>query len=148
MSTTASDRASVLFLAGAALAACGLLISRLDYVPIWDGRTYADCIVAAADTARGPGALRCVGHSSQAYVALMAAGQLAAHGSYPMLLVMNAAMYVLACVGFRRLVHFVFPDDRDRAERGLLLAAFIVQPSLLAAVVQPSLDLALLPGFL
>jgi len=146
--TTAADRASLLSLAGAVVAACVLLISRLHYVPIWDGRTYADCIVAAADTARGPGALRCVGHSSQAYVAVMAAGQLAAHGSYPVLLLMNAAIYVLACVGFRRLVHLVFPDDRYRAERTLLLAALIVQPSLLAAVVQPSLDLALLPGFL
>ena len=148
MATTATDRVSLLVLAGAALAACGLLLSRVDYVPIWDGRTYADCIVAAADTARGPGALRCVGHSSHAYVALMAAGQLAANESYPMLLVMNAAIYGLACVGFLRLLQFVFPDNRERVDCGLLLAAFIIQPSLLAAVVQPSLDLALLPGFL
>jgi hypothetical protein len=78
----------------------------------------------------------------------MTIAQLPAPGNYPVLLFLNAALFATACVAFERLVRFVFPDDRDRLDRALLLAAFMVQPAFVASVVQPSLDLPLLPGFL
>src|SRR5215207_723604 len=130
----------------AAAVSCALVATRSSYVPMWDGRTYAACFAAAAEHFT-PEALRCASHASHAYAALVAALQMLAPESSVPSLVVNMALFLLACVGFHRLLRRVFPAA-DPIEHALLTAAFSVHPAFLAAVVQPSLDLPLLPGFI
>jgi len=137
---------AILAAAGAAVAA--LLISRLGYVPMWDGFVYAEAINAAATPPFHLGELRFAGHASQAYAALLAAAQALAPGSYWPILVVNAVLLGVASVGFHRLLRLAFPSPEHRLDRALLTAAFTAQPTLLAAVVQPGLDLPLVPGFI
>jgi len=132
-------------LAVAAAIVCALLASRLDYVPIWDGRVYAACISAAADNL-APESLRCAGHASQAYVLVAALAQKIARSSAAPVLVTNALLVLVAVIGFNRLARHAFPGA-DAVDRSLLVAAFALQPAFLASIVQPGLDLPLLPGF-
>ena len=62
-----------------------VLIQRLGFIPIWDGRVYASCITQAA-TNPSLGALRCAGHASQIYVALAALLQSISPHSAPLML--------------------------------------------------------------
>ena len=132
----------------AAIAAIALLATRAGYVPLWDGRIYADCFNVAATNPFWLGALRCAGHPSHVYAGYMAAIQSLAVYSYLPLLVGNAILFAVACVGFHRLLKLAFPAPELALERSLVTAAFIVQPTFLANVVQPGLDLPLLPGFI
>src|SRR5687768_15411615 len=95
-----------LITAATVLAAVALILSQADYRPIWDGRIYADCISAAAQSP-SIAALRCAGHASHAYVAFAAAVQMPAPGSYALLLAANLTLYLLACLGAARLVRHV-----------------------------------------
>ena len=70
----------------AGLAAAALVASRLSYIPIWDGRMYADCIVRAAESPPSDDTFRCIGHTSQAFVALAALVQLIDTGNAALLL--------------------------------------------------------------
>jgi hypothetical protein len=144
--TTTDKRLSIAVLGAAAVVACALLFTRLDYVPIWDGRIYAACIAAAAEHFT-PESLRCAGHASQAYAGVAAVAQMLAPTSAVPLVAVNAILFLLACVGFHRLAGLVFPA-LDALDRAFLTAAFAVHPAFLSAVVQPSLDLPLLPAFL
>jgi hypothetical protein len=145
-STTATERASIAVLAGAALVACCLVVSRIGYVPIWDGRIYAACIAAAAEHLSAT-SLRCAGHASQAYAGLAALAQMVAPASSIPLLATNAMLFALGCLGFHRLVRRTFPGLNE-IDLALSTAAFALHPAFLSAVVQPGLDLPLLPGFL
>jgi hypothetical protein len=146
MLTSRRDRTHLVVVA-AAIAALSLLASRARYVPIWDGRIYAECIMAAARPPFSLSELRCATHASQAYMAYMALVQSVAPASYLPMLVANTVLLVVAAVGFARLAKLVFPSPALGFDRALLLAAFVLQPSTLAAVVQPGLDLPLVPGF-
>jgi hypothetical protein len=134
----------------AAVASCILIATRYDYVPMWDGRTYTDCIFHAARNLAAAGALRCGGHASHAFVAFAAAmQQFSPNGdSYAMLLVTNSVLLVLAAVGMWRLARLAFPHPDHSLERTLLAASVLLQPALLAATVQPGIDLPLVPAFL
>ena len=141
------------FAAPAVLAAAGgivawLLVSRLSYVPMWDGFIYAEAINDATRWPPSAESLRLAGHASQAYAVVAVALQALSPGSFWPLLLLNAALFVLACVGFHRLLQLAFPDPAQRVERSLLTAAFALQPSLLASVVQPGLDLPVVPAFI
>ena len=132
----------------AVVVAAALVISRVDYVPMWDGFIYAEAIADALAAFPSPDALRLAGHSSQAYSVLAVAAQrLAPESTWPILL-LNGALFGLACVGFARLTRLAFDGPEHRLDRALLFAAFALQPSFLASVVQPGIDLPLLPGFI
>ena len=133
-------------LALAAVISVALLATRVGYQPIWDGRIYADCITEAARHF-SPATLRCADHASQAYVALAAMVQALVPGSYPLLLATNAVLLAIACVGFHRVLRHVFPAPDLQLDRALLTAAVALQPSFLASVVHPGIDLPLLAGF-
>ena len=45
-------------------------MSHARFVPLWDGRFYAECVIEAAKNGLRPYWLRCAGHPSQAYVRL------------------------------------------------------------------------------
>ncbi len=145
-SRIADERISIALLIGAGAVVCALLATRLTYVPLWDGRIYAACITAVADHL-GFGSLRCGGHTSQAYMAVTGLAQKLAQSSPVPVLITNAALFLIAVVGFHRLVRLVFPRAAG-VDRALLTAVFSLQPAFLASVVQPGLDLPLLPAFM
>jgi hypothetical protein len=143
--TRVSALPAALGLAGAAVAL--LLWSRLDYVPIWDGYEYAAAIDRAARAPFELDNLRLAGHTSHVYAVLVAAAQAIAPGQYWPLLVTNTVLLAVAALGFHRLSGLAFPGADEDTDRALLTSAFVLQPALVAAVVQPGIDLPLVPGF-
>jgi hypothetical protein len=131
----------------ATFAASLLLVSRVDYIPMWDGYEYALGINAAAAAPFHPGILRLAGHASHAYALLATTLQLLAPGHYWPLLLTNALLLGVAVIGFHRLSSLAFPGDERATDRALLTSAFVLHPALLSGVVQPGLDLPLVPGF-
>jgi hypothetical protein len=124
--------------------AAALLWSRRSYIPEWDGRIYADCIVRAAMSAFTPGALRCADHASHGYMAIASLVQRLRPGSYPLILATNAALLALSAAAFARIARRIVPNADAAAERALVTAAFVVHPVVLANVVQPSIDLGVM----
>ena len=135
---------AVLALAG--VAAIALLAPHLGYVPMWDGRAYAECAVEASIRQFSPFYLRCWGHASQCYLALLALSQLISPQSGAALIAVNAILLAIGAAGFHRLTRAVFPDPSQQLDRALLTTAFVLQPVFLASVLQPGLDLPVLVG--
>jgi hypothetical protein len=133
-------------LALASVAVVALIARHLDYIPMWDGRAYAECAVEASLHDLAPFYLRCWGHASHLYLGLLAISQLFDHGNPIGLIAVNAMILALGVAGFHRLTRVVFPEDAQRVDRALLSAVFMLQPPLLASVVQPGLDLPVLTG--
>jgi len=115
---------------------------------MWDGYEYASAINRAAVDGLQLADLRLAGHASHAYAALAIAAQALAPGRTWPILVLNALLWLVSVAGLWRLSAIVFPQPELRMERSLVTAAFAAQPALLAAVVQPGLDLAVVPWFL
>jgi hypothetical protein len=133
----------------ATVVAVGLLLwSCISYVPMWDGFIYATAINDALRWPPTLGSLRLAGHASHFYAALAIAFQALAPGQYWPTLLLGAVLVALAALAFHRLLRLTFPDPGRSLDRALLTACFAVQPSLLAAAVQPGRDLPLVPGFL
>jgi hypothetical protein len=143
--TTRSTRLpSALVLLTAASISALLLWSRRDYVPMFDGRFYAECI---GEVAADPGYIagyRCAGHIDEAYVALLAFAARLVPETPKALLVVNTLLFVLAALALQRVVRSAFPDEQHRVGRALIVGALLVHPMVLAGVVQPALDLGLL----
>ena len=135
-----------LVLALAAVAAIALISRHLGYIPMWDGRAYAECAVEASLHGLAPFYLRCWGHASHLYLGLLAISQLFDTGNATALIAVNAIIFAVGVAGFHRLTCVVFPDDAQRVDRALLSAVFMLQPPLLASVLQPGLDLPVLVG--
>jgi len=137
---------SRLVLALAAVAAIALVSSHLGFVPMWDGRGYAECAVEASLHQLAPFYLRCWGHASHVSVGLLALSQLFDPGNATALIVVNAILLALGIAGFHRLTRAAFPDEAQRVDRALLAAVLLLQPPILASVLQPGLDLPVLVG--
>ena len=133
-------------LALGAVAAIALLIPHLGYIPMWDGRAYAECAVEASLHRLAPFYLRCWGHASHFYLGLLAVSQLFGAGNGIALIAVNAIILALGVAGFHRLTRTAFPDEEQRVDRALLSAVFLLQPPFLASVLQPGLDLPVLVG--
>jgi hypothetical protein len=61
-----------------------------------------------------------------------------------MLLAVNALLLLLGVAALRRILRSAFPDERHGVGRALIVGTILIHPIVLAAVVQPGLDLALL----
>ena len=141
-------RPSVLMLAAGTLVALALMLPRADFVPIWDGGFYAECVLEAVRNGLRPYWLRCVDHSSQVYVLLAGFARWIAPNGTLSFFVVDSLLFVAACVGFHRLMRLALPARELDVERAQVTAAFMLQPSFLAAVLQPNLDLPVLAGFI
>ena len=82
--------AARLILLLAAVAAIALIVPHLGYIPMWDGRAYAECAAEASLHDLAPFYLRCWGHASQFYLGLLALSQLFDHGNATTLIAVNA----------------------------------------------------------
>ena len=135
---------SALVLLAAGSVSALLLWSRRDYVPIFDGRIYADCVATAAANPGDVSGYRCAGHIAESYVALLVLVARLVPDTPVALLLANALLLLLGAAALWRLLRSAFPDEEHRVPRSLVIAAFLVHPVLLAAVVQPGLDFGLL----
>ena len=140
----ASRRSPALILLVAATVSALLLWSRRHYVPIFDGWIYADCIQRAALHPTELSGYRCAGHISESYVMLMAVAARLAPGAPTALLLANALLFALGALALARIARNVFPGEEHATGRALVVSAFVLHPVVLAAVVQPGLDLGLL----
>jgi len=132
----------------AVLTAVALLVPRLGYIPMWDGRAYAECAVEASFNGLSSYYLRCWGHAAHFSVGALAVPQLLDHGNAVLLIAVNALAFAAAAAGFHRLVRRVCPAARHDLDVALLTAAFLLQPAMLASVLQPGIDLPVLAGIL
>ena len=134
-------------LGAATLVALALMLPRADFVPLWDGRFYTECVLEAARNGLRPYWLRCAGHSSHVYVLLAGVARWLAPNGTLSFFVVDSLLLAAACVGFHRLIRLALPARELDVERAQATAAFVLQPSFLAAVLQPNIDLPVLTGF-
>jgi len=127
--------------------ALALLLPRARFVPLWDGGFYAECVLTAMEHGFRPYWLRCVGHSSQAYVILAGVARWLAPNGTLSFFVVDSLLFAAACVGFHRVMRLALPSRDFDVERAQATGAFMLQPSFLAAVLQPNIDLPVLAGF-
>ncbi len=115
------------------------MLSHIDYVPLWDGRIYADCILAAGERLSFRG-LGCAGHNAQAYIVLLALAERVAPGSFVPIVVANVVLGLLVLGSLARLLDHLLPGRTWATERALVVAAFAVQPLFIASTLQPNVD--------
>ncbi len=141
------SRPPTLVLAATTVVALALLVPRVNFVPLWDGRFYAECVLEAARNGLRPYWLRCAGHSSQAYVIVAGVAHWLAPNGTLSFFVVDSLLFAAACVGFYRVMRLALPSRELDVERAQATGAFMLQPSFLAAVLQPNIDLPVLAGF-
>lgn len=146
--TTRRSSAGLVFLGATVAITLAMLASRASYVPTWDGRIYAECIVDAAVQRLSLDSLRCADHISQTYMLFAGAIQMLSPGSFPLMLLANAILYVVAIAGCYRLTTLAFPGDEHAVDRALLTSVVAAQPAMLASAVQPNIDFPMIPAFL
>lgn len=128
-------------LVGAA-AMLALLLPRGEYVPIWDGRIYADCVIdAALEPPWELSRLACAGHPTLGWALPHALAQRLSPGSTWLLLVVNLGFALVGLQAFHRWMRRVFPAPSHRAGVGLMTVALAVHPTVLASTLQPNPDL-------
>jgi hypothetical protein len=118
----------------------GMLWPFRSYVPIWDGRVYADCAIHAAEQGLSLSTLRCAGHPSQGYAFFLGASQLGAPGDTTFLLYMNILLGILALASFRVVLARVFPGEQHRRALDVITLACAVHPVLLSTLLQVNVD--------
>jgi hypothetical protein len=142
-----SRRGSRAALAALALV-CVIFVARglayLDFVPLWDGRQYADCVTEAATQGLTLTRLNCFAHPSAAYIAVLAAATKLDPGSFVPMLLANLALGVVALVFFYLLARFTFPHEDQRWECVLATAALSLHPVLLASALNVNADYGVL----
>ena len=102
------------------------------YVPIWDGRVYADCAVSAAQHGLSMQSLRCAGHPSQGYLVFLALSQLAHLGDVRLLFAVNVLLGMGALLSIRVILARLFPSGRHARSLDLLTLVCAVQPVVLS----------------
>jgi hypothetical protein len=81
-------------------------------------------------------------------MAFAGAIQLPSPGSYPLILLANALLYLAGCRAFFLITRLAFPGESHGEGRALLGVTFALHPAVLASVIQPTIDFPLLPAFL
>jgi hypothetical protein len=101
----------------------------------------------AAFTGLTMDSLRCAGHPSQAWAAMLAIPQVFAPGSVAVLHLTNLALGVLAVIAVRVVLARAFPHPRHARDLDLVAIACAVHPVLLSTLVQPNVDFGVYVGF-
>jgi hypothetical protein len=123
-----------------------LCLSQWDYVPIWDGRIYTDCLLNAAARGPFPSAYVCVDHPTIAWAFLTSLLSHVIPDKFWPLLVMHIALGMIGLWSFRELACLVLPTSTRDAN--LLTACFGACPLFVASAVNPSPDFGVLIFFL
>ena len=126
-----------------ALAFIVILAPELHYVPIWDGRVYANCAINAASgglAGLSMESLRCGGHPTQSYVGILALSQLIRFGDITLLHVTNIALGLIALACVRVVLARLFPDPAHARQLDIVTALCAVHPVMLSTLIQPNVD--------
>ncbi len=126
-----------------ALVFVAILLPEFHYVPIWDGRVYADCAIAAASNGFAGltmESLRCAAHPSQGYIAFLAASQLVRFGSVAALHFTNVVLGLLALAAIRVVLARVIPDQARVRQLDLVTLLCAVHPVVLSTLLQVNVD--------
>jgi hypothetical protein len=136
---TAEQKERAAAFAVTALIFFAILRPELGYVPIWDGRVYANCAIEAAASGFSMESLRCAGHPSQGYIAFLAASQLLWFGNITALHLTNVLLGLLALASIRVTLARVFPQVSAR-QLDLVTFACAVHPVVLSTLLQTNID--------
>ena len=117
-----------------------ILWPERSYVPIWDGRVYADCAVNAAQRGLSMQSLRCAGHPSQGYAVFLALSQLVRLGDVRLLFAVNALLGIGALLCIRLLLARLFPGGAFASSLDLVTLACAVHPVVLSTLLQVNID--------
>ena len=126
-----------------ALVFIAILLPELHYVPIWDGRVYANCAIEAATNGiagLSMESLRCAGHPSQGYIVFLAASQLLRFGDIAALHLTNVLLGLLALASIRVVLARVFPDPLIARQLDLVTFLCAVHPVVLSTLLQVNVD--------
>ena len=135
------ERRERLFAFGLTAAAFAFVLFPLfGYVPIWDGRVYANCAVEAAASGITFESLRCAGHPSQGYAFFLAASQLVRLGDVSLLHLTNTLLGLLALACIRVVLRVLFPAPGLARELDLVTLACAMHPVLLSTLIQVNID--------
>ncbi len=124
----------------AALLLSAMVIPELNYVPLWDGRVYANCVMDAVDSGLTMESLRCANHPSQGWAFVLALPQLLAPGSVAVLHLTNLVLGIVAVGAFRIVLARVIPDPARAPELDLVMIAAAVHPVVVSTLLQPNVD--------
>lgn len=113
-----------------------------DFVPLWDGRIYTECVLAAARQ-HTLGALNCADHPTAGYIALLVPGAWLVPGGYAGILGVNLLLGTAALAAFRALLGVLGPGDANAGARVLATAALSTHPVFLASAVNLNPDYGL-----
>ena len=117
-----------------------VLAPERGYVPIWDGRVYANCAVDAAARGLSFETLRCGGHPTQGYMFFLGLSQTIRLGDVSLMHVANMLLGVLALAGIRLTLSRIFPAREHAIALDLMTLVCAVHPVLLSTLVQPNVD--------
>ena len=126
-----------------ALVFIAILWPELHYMPIWDGRVYADCAInAAAHGFAGLSmeSLRCAGHPTQGYLAILAASQLVLPDDIAALHFTNIMLGLLALGSIRVVLAHVFPAPEIARQLDFVTLLCAVHPVVLSTLLQVNVD--------
>ena len=117
-----------------------MLWPHLGYVPLWDGRVYANCVMDAAFSGLSVESLRCAGHPSQGWALVLALPQLVDPGNVVLLNATNLALGVVALIAIRVVLARAFPSGAHARHLDLVAAACALHPVVLSTLLQPNVD--------
>jgi hypothetical protein len=133
-------RERVIAISLAAVAMTVMLWPHLGYVPLWDGRVYANCVMDAAFSGMSVESLRCAGHPSQGWALVLTLPQLVDPGNIVLLNATNLVLGVVALVAIRVVLARAFPDPSHARHLDLVAAAAALHPVVLSTLLQPNVD--------
>lgn len=133
-------RGRAIAIAVAALLMGVMIVPELGYVPLWDGRVYANCVLEAAFSGISMESLRCAGHPSQGWGLVLAVPQLFAPGSVAVLHLTNLLLGITAVVAWRVVMARAFPAAEHAVALDLLAIAVAAHPVVLSTLLQPNID--------
>ena len=140
---TAERRERIAAFVVTALVFIAILLPELHYVPIWDGRVYANCAIEAATNGiagLSMESLRCAGHPSQGYVVFLALSQLLRFGDIASLHLMNIALGLVALASIRVVLARLIPDPARARALDLVTFLCAVHPVVLSTLLQVNVD--------
>jgi hypothetical protein len=126
--------------AAIALVFLAMLWPERSYVPIWDGRVYASCVIDAARSGLSFESLRCARHPTQAWAAVLAIPQLLRLGDVRLLHLTDALLGLLALACIRLVLRRVFPEPTLARQLDLVTLACAVHPVVLSTLLQVNID--------
>jgi hypothetical protein len=126
-----------------ALVFIAILQPELHYVPIWDGRVYANCAIEAASNGwagLSMESLRCAGHPSQGYIVFLSLSQLLRFGDIAWLHATNVILGIVALLSIRVVLERVIPDEARARELDFVTFLCAVHPVVLSTLLQVNVD--------